>query len=427
MPTLYQMISELEKSRFTWDVTKLEVKRYAYLLPTDENGEVSFGKGGKYRSPATLTFPNAIIRALTSLWSFEVEATIPVDSDGISQGSIDFQISNNGGTTYYYWNAGWVVAGANDWSSEYDVQNNIANFPFAVGLEKQIRIKARLNPSSDMTYTPYLIGISVHHELDFIPEVDVLESLFAHIENNITVETNVSVVLGAAASNFIPNIDAEIMSVVGAYNITTDPGKQTNIFLSLSKTLVQTNETGEKIYSQLINLTASQPINSEIKAIVKLKIYPYVAPDADYVFSTLPKFLVELGDHGEDARFRDDGHKVEKNKAKRKARIRQQALTYRMPIRIMSYSPDELLAIEMNRALIRAFTFNSLLSLATAEEFRITNQSEFATANIAREDLSVKRYLFSVIYYDWVDNTYQEVPLVETFQIVVDEGGRYEG
>jgi len=424
MPTLYQSISEIQKVEFAWDSTKLELGRYAQLLPTDEAGEVSFGSEGKFRSPATLEFPNAEIRSLTFLWSIEADVAFETDSEGNILGSLDFQISNDGGTTWYYWNAGWMVAGLNDWSSEFDIQDNIASFPFVTGGYKQVKIKVQLSPDSSGIASPFLIGMSIHYELDFIPEVDVLQSLFERLENGIEIQTEIGVVLGAAATTFPPNIKSEIMSVVGAWNATTDPGRQTNIFASFTKTLVETKETGEKEYSQTIILTASQAINSEIRVVLRVRIYPYIAPDADYSFSDVPKYIIELGDHAEDMDFRNDGYKVEKNKAKKKARIRKFPTTYRMPIRVLSYTPEELFSIEMNRALIRALTNKVLVSIGTGERLPIVDEAEFGSANVPRENLSVKRYTFSVVYRDWTDNEYQEVPLVETFSTVVDRGGR---
>jgi len=425
MPTRYLRIADIQPSHLVWDETKVDLfrGRYAVIIPTDENGEPSFGSEGKYRASQEITFPNMIIRALTSLWSFEEHVGYEKDEDGNDLGTVDYQLSVDGGTVWLYWNGSWTTAGANDWSNEYDVQDNIASLIFTAGI-KQIRVKARLNPDSDNLSSPTLYGIAIHHELDFTPEEDVVRSLFAHLNNILTIETEVKIELGTNAQSFKPPIDPEIITVLGVWNETNDPGRLTNLYLSLNKTLIQTKETGEKIYDQQINMTASQTAGDTIVARLRIHIDLYIAPDADYIIGEIPKITIEVGDFTEDMDFRNDGKKIEKNKAKSKARIRKQPKTYRMPVRVISYSPDELLASEINRAVNRVLTDKHIVSLATSEELKIVNEADEARANVIREDLSAKIYEASIVFQDPIlDGEYEEVPLVETFTTIIDQGG----
>jgi hypothetical protein len=423
MPTKSLFVRDVWR-QLGYDETKSEVTGGVInLLPTDENGQFALGEGRKYRNSDVIEFPNTKIAGLLSFWSFEGYVGFNKDEDDVDLGTVEYQLSNDGGTTYLYWTgAAWATAGANDWNTENDVQDNIAAFTFPVGGDKQIRVKARLSPDSNQLSTPYLYGIAIHYELDFIPEEDVVRSLLTKLENELQVITEIGVVLAAAGTVIDVPFENKVLSVIGTWNNSTDPGRLANIFQSLSQTLVQTLETGEEIWSQQINITPSQAASSEILARLKLFMPIYIAPDQDYTIGKVPKVVMEIGAHAEDMDFRNDDWKYEKNKAKNKVRKRRQPTTYRMPIRLMSYSPDDLLAKEMNRALVRLLKDKTVLSLATGEELIVIEESEFDSANVVREGLSVKRFAFSIIYRDWPGD-YQEDPLVETYQFLTDRGG----
>jgi hypothetical protein len=426
MPTKYLSLEEIRKEDLTWDSSKIELTKEAFLLPTDENGEVSFSKDGKFRESSEIEFPNSRIDGLTELWSFEIEAYFEQNEDGDDLGSIVLQLSNDNGATYLYYNAGWITAGANDWNTEEEVQNNIDTFPFIAGSFKQIRPKARISPDNDNKSSPRLYELRIHYEIDFIPERDVVDSLKNKIDTEVEVITEVGVIIRENLDRFNVPFKVKVESVIGAWNLTTDPGRLNNIFSSLDQTLSETKETGEEIYDpQIIILTGSQNTDDDIIARIKLKIPVYIAPDSDYTIADYPKYVMEIGDHFEDLDFRNDGRKNEKNKAKGLVRLRDFPQTYRMPIVIVSYSADDLFAKEMNRELIRKLKDKKILSLKTSEELQILEEEEFASANSVREDLSAKQFSFAVIYRDWIGD-YEEVPIVTSFISITDRGGHNE-
>jgi len=427
MATLYKIIKEMQLSELSWNDAELKVDDFARLFPTDETGEFSLGIFAKYRNIGILTFPNVIIGALTESWSFEVLKAFNKDEDENELGTVEIQLSNDNGSTWLYWTgAAWDVAGASDWNTEEEIQDGVSSFSFVSGSVKQIKVRVRLSPDADGISTPAVYGIAIHYELNYIPEEDVVRSLVAKLNTEVKVVTEAAVKIKGAKNNFVLPLGVEIVSVLGVWNITSDPGRLSNIYSSISSTLESETETGEKVYQHIITLTSSQSADSELLAKVEVKVSFYVAPDSDYVTSTVPKYIIELGDHDEDQEFRNDGRKYEKNKQKLKVRVRKHPQAFRLPVTILSYSPREDLTLQMNRELIRVLKHKKITSLDTAEQMQISDESDFGSANVIREDLSVKSFEFAVLYKD-LQTDYEEVDMAASIETVYDLGGAYEG
>jgi hypothetical protein len=421
MPTKYFILPETAKDELGID-SNLYFDPFIKIKPTDDQGNFTKSIEGKYRSSGIVIFPNAEIQALTALFSIEVHANYYKDDEDINLGNIKLQISNNNGTSYLYWNgSNWVTALGTNWNTINDIQNHIDTFPFS-SITKQIKIKAQLNPDSDFDYTPELIGIAIHYELEFIPEEDVIRSLFNKINNELEIITETAYILSTSKDSFVSSLECEIEEVIGVWNLTLDPARLNNIYQSITKELIRETETGEKYYKQTIVMNTSPAANSSVLARVKVKIPVFIAPDSDYVFSDLPQIIVEIGNHAEDYSCRDSGNKVEKNKAKLKARIRKQPVYYRMPITILSASPDDLFAIQINRALVRLLKRKYIISLASAEKLFILDETDFASSNDVREGLSIKQFSFTIRYKD-MDTSYEEVELVQSYNLITDLGG----
>ncbi|MFC1721369.1 hypothetical protein ACFL0Z_00450, partial [Patescibacteria group bacterium] len=108
-----------------------------------------------YASDGSSIYPNSAhtITSLTNWYSFA--------ADNSGTGTVHYQLSNDGGTTWYYWNAGggtWSVAGATDYSLEEDVNDNMTTFPVGVS------ISARAFLVSDGTQPVFLSETVVSYE-----------------------------------------------------------------------------------------------------------------------------------------------------------------------------------------------------------------------------------------------------------------------
>lgn len=96
-----------------------------------------------------------------------------------SEGTVSFQISNNGIDFYYFNGSNWVVAGANDSNSESTVDQNIATFPSDVGTGN-FHFKAFL--ISDLgTQSVDLDDIAINYDGEGSPGVLTLSNVPASI------------------------------------------------------------------------------------------------------------------------------------------------------------------------------------------------------------------------------------------------------
>ncbi len=127
--------------------------------------------GGYWTDQPTIT-PNTplIDNNLIALGQFIETATKPIDTN------IKYQITNDNGTTYYWYNSGWATA-TNTYTQSNTATDINANLPtFPIGL-KQIKFRAYLNTNG--TNTPKLDDTQITYLSDstpttpkLIPEVD---------------------------------------------------------------------------------------------------------------------------------------------------------------------------------------------------------------------------------------------------------------
>jgi len=124
------------------------IRKYANPEPTSNSGSETT----LYDQNSPSIYPNSPL-TFTSLSGFTESAT----KNG---GEIKYQISNDGGTTWYWYNSGWTTtsAGYTEANTASDINTNIATFPTGDG---QFLFKAYLNSdgtqlvqldSVDLTY-----------------------------------------------------------------------------------------------------------------------------------------------------------------------------------------------------------------------------------------------------------------------------------
>jgi hypothetical protein len=173
--------------------------------------------------------------------------------------SIKYQLSVDGGTTWQFWNtsspSGWDAGDDTDatFSPATDIAAHISTLSFsAASGTKQLRVKARLFPSSDGLYSPQLYFAALLYEHDYSEEEDFKRSLVAYLNQNLRVREAFRRRLTAASSvtlDLSEGDDVIEYSNPVAYNLTTDPGRTTPLGVSVgspsSEILFTSPQTGD--------------------------------------------------------------------------------------------------------------------------------------------------------------------------------------
>jgi len=151
--------------------------------------------------------------------------------------TVQFKIKTSGGNLFWD-GADWVPAGASDWSSELDVNENIAALDLASIGDKKLAFVINL-ATSDPDKTPEVLELKLVGQF----EVDVLDDLvYATVIRKLNAEFRSSSILqfdslGSSSidlNTVIENTGYKITDIRAVYNITVDPLRVTNLFDSYS-------------------------------------------------------------------------------------------------------------------------------------------------------------------------------------------------
>ena len=187
------------------------------------NGDESdYSPDGNYY-PTTVILPKYYAQGLTGFYAFK-----HLCSGG---GEIGYQLSNNGGVTWYTWDSDWVPAQGvleNTYMPVRVVDENIRTFP--VAQDRSLRIKVRLNPSPDGKETPYLHNVIASVNLSFDYQIDFLQSMKLHLERTMKVRTVLYARVNRTSIAIPEHQWDGFENPVEIYNTDTDPDKTTNLF-----------------------------------------------------------------------------------------------------------------------------------------------------------------------------------------------------
>ena len=351
-------------SEATFDPIKVALVNHELRLrKKDTSGE--FSRTGTFEL-AEVVFPEFKATALIDLWALEEFSTIPTDENGDPDGAIDYQFSNDNGTTFYFWGGGsWDVAGPTDFSIIDDVNLNIATFYDLLDSNRSIKIKVRFTPSSDEKKTPILQSLDLHYGLKISFLEDLKRSLKRYIENEIelclTAATNIQI----AGSSFDLETPFTIMSVVSVYNTTIDPAKQINLFDTFTA-------------PKTVTLTSSQAAGEVLE--FQYFALPKVVISADpFIEQTeVPSIVINVASSSEN-RLQRVGHPIyEKNTALLKARKREGYTLETPTIQIFSQSPRDRESLIMANAVDEIFQNNKRVpSLGSGLKMFTTDYTPF--------------------------------------------------
>lgn len=150
--------------------------------------------------------------------------------------SLGFKVFTTGGD--YWWDgSSWAVAGASDWNTEAEINANLATFPLATIGNKSIGFKVNLK-TTDPNVTPEVKELKLLGDFD----VEWMEDIvYDGVIRKLNTEFRSSSVLAFQVSGptsaldlaaVLDNKGYNITGIRSVYNLTDDPMKLTNLFLS---------------------------------------------------------------------------------------------------------------------------------------------------------------------------------------------------
>jgi len=165
------------------------------LRKTDSSGD--FDPSGTYKA-ATLLLPAFRGTGVTRWNGFELNYYYAYNTSGTQTTTIDVQLSNDDGTTFYYWDgAAWAVA-TTQWSTPAEISENISTLPFTTE-DRSLIVRLRLNPSSDGECRPLLREALVSFEVEIDGFEDAKRSIKRKLDNGLGIQLTYRGTLASAS------------------------------------------------------------------------------------------------------------------------------------------------------------------------------------------------------------------------------------
>jgi len=186
---------------------------------------------------------------------------------------------------YFHNGTQWVVAGANDWNTVFEINDHIDTFKSAVGAEHALGFIINLR-TNDTQITPSISGIKIllYMYLD-TQESWLIKTLMPALQS-ITAPADFIMETAAITTTIdLNNYDMaklNITDVRGVFNVSDDPEEFTDILSSYNP--------GTKV----ITLATSVPAGKQLKVIVEYNPIGAIATQQDYTeLASLPAVTLE--------------------------------------------------------------------------------------------------------------------------------------
>lgn len=167
-------------------------------------------------------------------------------------GSIKHQVAFDGVATWKYWNGtAFVAATTSDhWNTDVQMSTGLATITSGT-IYKKIKFRTKITTSQDAS--PKLYSISLFYELRYDFDESMMRSVKKFIEANVSIRSYYKQQLAAASSTVTISHPLTVTGVTAAFNTTTDPNKEVNIYLSRS--------------GNVVTLTSAQVLGSIIEVV----------------------------------------------------------------------------------------------------------------------------------------------------------------
>ena len=379
------------------------VETKAAQLRRLNDSETEFSPSGLYRE-SWIAFPNWRAAGIQGLYGFRSDKVLSgKNRSNIYGGSIGYQLSNNNGSTWlYYDGSGWSVAGASNWNSEEVVDEYISSFP--IDSSKQLQVRVKLVPGSGGTSTPLIKNVTVYADLDFDFQDDMLRSMKRWLEQHVWVRTQYfdqipqplsgttgcSFTAPSGASDVLYMQDKkweEFSEPASVYNLTVDPNRTTNLFSGFVDGGIQMISAQQGVIEA--NFMARPPV--------------YIAAEEFMQLSSIPSIVLQMTNVKERRDMRWGNDEIDWALAKKRAKRNVHRVWFDTEFRISCQSDLRAEALRMSDAVNRALTqYQYVTSLAHGDEMAVPYATPLSGSDRVAQGLYVRDYVCTVYGKAWL-------------------------
>jgi len=362
-----------------------------------DDSESRFMPGGTFRESWAI-LPNWKAKGLNYIYGVEDDTVLTGErlSDKFG-GSVDYQVSNNNGITWYYWDGfNWALT-ATEWSTKEMLDTHLISFPLTD--QHEIRVKVRLRPGNNGKTTPVLRRLTFFADYTLNLTDDLIRSMKHWLESHIWLKTK----------NYSDSYNEDIVSIgrgweelsapVEVYNTTLDPSKLNNLF------------TG--FVSGGIKLSSRQTGRIDASFLARPPVY--VGAEEFMEISSIPSIVVNLQSLREVRNLRHGNSEMDLSIGRRKARIHLAKVWFDAEFRISVQSDLKHEAVTMSDAVNEALTYHQyVLSEQLGETMPVPSSTPFTQAHRVAQGLFVREFVCTVFAKTWLrQDTSVEYDLVE--------------
>ena len=359
---------------------------------------------GTMAATATVTFPAMVMPGLIELFGFEELAEYALDSAGAKLGAIDYQISTDNGTTYYYWTGSVWATATTQYSSAQAIETNIGTLTLSP--TRKIIIKARLSSDATNKYGPKFYGISLKCEIRHRPFEDALRSIHSYFTANLSASLANQQRLAAAATTLTLGTSATVIAVDMVFNLTTDPIRGTNLYSSYAPT------------TKTVTLTGIQATGSVLEIQFRAKVQVNVSEAEDeLVTAAIPalRIVVNGYDRADEWSQRLD---IDRVRYRLIARTRRAPDFYNLDLTIAAIADRDDDSLNIIKAVETLLDETECPYLPTGEPLKLIDFRAVDDSDVVGEGRFVKIANAVFQLREWTE-TYVQVPLVQTVNIQV--------
>jgi hypothetical protein len=246
MPTRVDALGTDEFLEFEEPIAPATVHRAVLLSPYGltlrrvNQEETEFDPAGRYKE-TTVILENWRAEGLTHLFGFEPTFVIDpelADQEESDKATVLFQLSNDGGTTWYIWQDGpdkWVPAVGlleDEFNSVEMVDRRIPLFPLCA--PNQVRLKAKFIPGRGGLQRAVLCNTIIYYDCEKDLMEDVSRSLKRYLDSEFCMPMFYNAELGIPSQTVCierdAGLDVQIKEPIKVFNTKSDPCKQINLF-----------------------------------------------------------------------------------------------------------------------------------------------------------------------------------------------------